>query len=337
MTKTIAFVVFPGFQLLDAAGPLAAFEIAARYEPGAYDLRVVGPQAGAIASSSGAALVARAPWTRPRVHTVIVAGGDGTRQPLAPALARFLVAAERHAERMASVCSGAYLLAALGMLDGRRATTHWQRSADFARKFPAVRLEPDRIFVRDGKVWTSAGITAGIDLALALVAEDLGEDVARLTAQELVVYYQRPGGQSQFSALLELERPDARFGELLGWAREHLGGDLGVDARAARVGMSPRNFTRVFTRETGATPARAIERMRVEAARDRVEATDDAIEAIAARYGFGDAERMRRAFVRAFGQPPQAVRRVERAAIATASARRPRRALAVVRRHAYDR
>ena len=176
----------------------------------------------------------------------------------------------RHAlrtRRIASVCSGAFLLAEAGLLTGRRATTHWGRTAQFAAAYPDVRLEADRIFVRDGAIWTSAGITAGIDLALALIAEDLGEKTARQTAEQLVVYRRRPGGQSQFSALIEMERPDGRFGPLLGWARERLHEDLSVTRLAERAAMSERNFQRRFRDETGLTPARAIERLRVEAAR----------------------------------------------------------------------
>jgi len=167
--------------------------------------------------------------------------------------------------------------------------------------------------VRDGQVWTSAGITAGIDLSLAMIADDLGEEIARCTAQQLVVYRRRPGGQSQFSALLELEQPDARFGGLLGWARERLSEPLGVERLADQAAMSPRHFARAFAAETGVTPAKAIERLRVEAARERIEAGPDPIDRIAAKVGFGDPERMRRAFLRAFGQPPQALRRAARA------------------------
>jgi transcriptional regulator GlxA family with amidase domain len=207
------------------------------------------------------------------------------------------------------VCTGAYLLAAAGLLDGRRATTHWRYAAELARQYPATRVEPDRIFVRDGNVWTSAGITAGIDLALALIAEDLGEAVAKRTAQRLVVYHRRPGGQSQFSALLELGRPDGRFGGLLGWTREHLGEVLPVERLAERAAMSPRHFARAFAAETGMTPAKAIEHLRLEAARSQVEEGCDAIDRVAEMTGFRDPERMRRAFIRAFGQPPQALRR----------------------------
>src|SRR5580704_3264637 len=205
--RTIAFLIFPGFQILDAAGPIGAFEIAGRYGQGCYDLKVIAAEAGPVASSSGATMTAEALGAP--FDTLIVAGGDGTREASAdPGLIAFVKSAQ--ARRIASVCSGAFVLAAAGLLDGRRATTHWSRTADFARRFPKVHLEPDRIFIRDGAVWTSAGISAGIDLALALVADDLGEAAAKRAAQQLVVYHRRPGGQSQLSALLEADRPGSR-------------------------------------------------------------------------------------------------------------------------------
>lgn len=314
MTRALGFVLFPGFQILDATGPIAAFEIASRYVPGAYAIRVVASRGRSVASSSGIALSVEPIAREMRFHTLIVAGGDGVREAVRDErLLAFVKATAKRAQRVASVCSGAYVLATLGLLDGRRATTHWNRSAEFARRFPKVRLEPDRIFTRDGRFWTSAGISAGIDLALAIVADDLGETVARRTAQQLVVYYRRPGGQSQFSALLELERPDGRFGHLLGWARERLHERLGVEKLAAEAALSPRHFARLFAAETGVTPARAIERLRVEWARERVEAGAEPIDRIATASGFGDAERMRRAFLRAFGLPPLALRRTARA------------------------
>jgi transcriptional regulator GlxA family with amidase domain len=310
--RRIGFLLFDGFQILDAAGPLAAFEIAGRYCQGAYRLDVIAAEGGPIASSSMAAISAGA-FRAAAYDTLIVAGGDGTRTAFRDErILAFVRRTATRARRVTSVCSGAFILAAAGLLDGRRATTHWSRTAEFARRFPKVRVEPDRIYVKDGPVWTSAGITAGIDLALALIADDLGEDIAKRTAQQLVVYYRRPGGQSQFSALAELGRPDGRFGALLGWARERLGQPLGVERLADRAAMSPRNFARVFTAETGVTPAKAIERLRLEAARERVEAGVEPIDAIAAEVGFGDPERMRRAFLRAFGQPPQALRRSAR-------------------------
>ena len=308
MTRDIGFLILPDFQLLDAAGPIAAFEIAGRFVPGAYRLHVLAREAGAVASSSGVAMTAQAFDAAPPLDTLIVSGGEGTRTPaICEATLAFARAAFRTARRTASVCSGTYVLAAAGLLDGRRATTHWQRSRDFQRRYPAVRLEPDRIFVQDGSLWSSAGITAGIDMALAMIGADLGEDVARRTAQQLVVYHRRPGGQSQFSALLEMQ--GGRFDALLAWARENLALPLTVDQLAERAAMSPRNFARLFAAETGSTPAKAIERLRVEAARALLDSQPLQVEDVALETGFGDPERMRRAFLRTFGQPPQALRR----------------------------
>lgn len=311
MTRDIGFLIFPQFQLLDAAGPIAAFEIAGRLVPGAYRLHVLARAPGAVASSSGVAMTAEAFDTVAPLDTLIVSGGEGTRSPaICEATLAFARATFRTARRTASVCSGAYVLAAAGLLDGRRATTHWQRSKDFQRRYPAVRLEPDRIFVQDGPLWSSAGITAGIDMALAMIGADLGEAIARGVAQQLVVYHRRPGGQSQFSALLEMQ--GGRFDDLLAWARENLALPLTVDQLAERAAMSPRNFARLFAAETGATPAKAIERLRVEAARALLDSQPLQVEDVALETGFGDPERMRRAFLRAFGQPPQALRRAAR-------------------------
>jgi transcriptional regulator GlxA family with amidase domain len=313
MTRTVGVLIFPDFQLLDAAGPIAAFEIAARYVPGAYTIKVLAKDAGAVVSSSGASMHAEAMAKAGDLDILLVSGGDGSRRAMVCEATRdFVQARAATTPRTASVCSGAYVLAAAGLLDGRRATTHWQRTADFARRFPEVRLEPDRIFIRDGNVWTSAGITAGIDLALAMIAEDLGEAVAKATAQQLVVYHRRPGGQSQFSALLELEH-GGRFEDLLAWARENLHEPLTVEQLAGRCAMSPRHFARAFTAEKAVTPAKAIERLRVEAARALLDSQPLRVEDVAIEAGFGDAERMRRAFMRAFGQPPQALRRAARA------------------------
>jgi transcriptional regulator GlxA family with amidase domain len=312
MTRKVGVVIFPGFQLLDAAGPIAAFEIAERYRPGSYEIVVMAATPGAVASSSGVTMAA-APLVGP-CDTVLVSGGDGTRslEDLADIVA-WLKSAQPAARRLTSVCSGAYLLAEAGLLDGRRATTHWGRSDDFARRYPQVRLEADRIFIRDGEVWTSAGITAGIDLALALVEDDLGAAVARRVAQQLVVHQRRPGGQSQFSALLDAGGINGRFAELMDWARERLAEPLPVERLAGQAAMSPRHFARAFTAETGVTPAKAVERLRLEAARTLVEASREPIDRVAEQTGFNDPERMRRAFLRAYGQPPQALRRAARA------------------------
>ena len=312
MSRRIAVVIFPGFQLLDAAGPIAAFEIAGRFAEGVYAIEVLAAEAGPVASSSGVRMAAEALGEGP-YDTIVISGGDGTRS--LPELAKIVAWLKRTApaaRRVTSVCSGAYLLAEAGLLDGKRATTHWGRSDDFARRYPKVRLEPDRIFVRAGDVWTSAGITAGIDLSLALVEDDLGGDIARRTAQQLVVHQRRPGGQSQFSALLEMGGPSGRFAGLMDWMRERLSEPLGVERLAGQAAMSPRHFARAFTAETGVTPAKAVERLRLEAARVRVEAGHEPIDRVAEAAGFGDAERMRRAFLRAFGHPPQALRRAAR-------------------------
>jgi len=312
MTRTVGVLIFPGFQLLDAAGPIAAFEIASRFAGGAYAIKVLAKKAGPVESSSGATMHAEAMAKAGDLDILLVSGGDGSRAAMTCEATRAFVQDRAPVTaRTASVCSGAFILAAAGLLDGRRATTHWQRTADFARRFPKVRLEPDRIFTRDGPIWTSAGITAGIDLALAIIAEDLGEQVAQATAQQLVVYYRRLGGQSQFSALLELEK-GGRFDALLAWARENLHEPLSVEQLASRAAMSPRHFARAFTAEKAVTPAKAIERLRVEAARALLDSQPLRVEDVAIETGFGDPERMRRAFVRAFGQPPQALRRAAR-------------------------
>jgi transcriptional regulator GlxA family with amidase domain len=214
--------------------------------------------------------------------------------------------------RLASVCSGAFLLAEAGRLDGRAATTHWESTERFRHSYPQVRLEADRIFVRDGEVWTSAGISAGIDLALALIEDDHGPAIARRTAQQLVVHSRRHGRQSQFSGLLELGGRSGRFESLVEWIKANLAEPLTIEQLAERAAMSPRNFARTFLRDTGTTPAKAVEQLRIEAARAAVEAGSGTFDEIARRFGFNDAGRMRRAFLRVLGQPPQSVRRASR-------------------------
>lgn len=310
----IGVLVFPGFQLLDAAGPISAFEIAGRLAAKPSVVKVLAIAPGAVKSSSGVEMMARSIRSLGAISTLIVAGGEGTRAAArcSKTLA-FVRAMVKRGVRVASVCSGAYILAEAGVLDGRRATTHWQRTRHFLASYPDVKLESDKIFVRDGNVWTSAGISAGIDLALAMVTEDFGEDVARETARQLVLYHRRSGGQSQFSSLLELKAPSGRFGPLLSWARENLDQPLRVEDLAERAGMSSRHFARAFIGETGTTPSKAVERLRIEVARERVQSSGERIERVALATGFRDPERMRRAFIRAFGQPPQSLRRAARA------------------------
>ena len=308
VTRAIVFVVFDDFQLLDLAGPMTVFEIASRFVPGAYALSTRAPEGGTVVASSGLSVIAE-PAGTPDCDTLVVVGGNGTRAAVTASATLWLVQRlAANARRVTSVCSGSLVLAAAGLLEGRSATTHWRRARDLAR-YPHVSVAPDRIFIRDGHVWTSAGITAGIDLALALVADDLGDAVAARVAKEMVVPYRRAGGQSQFSTLAELPIASDRIGAALAFARDNLAADLSVERLAAVANLSPRQFARRFRAATGTTPARAIEQLRVEAARAAIEAGSGRIEAIAVATGFGDAERMRRSFLRVTGQPPQAMRR----------------------------
>ncbi len=311
----IGVLIFPDFQLLDASGPISVFEIAARLAKKPLAIRVLAVSPGPIRSSSGVEMLAQGLKSPAPLSTLVVAGGLGVERAAAckPSIDFVRKQAKRGA-RVASVCSGAYILAEAGLLDGRCATTHWQRTRHFLSAYPKVKLEPDRIYVRDGNIWSSAGITAGIDLALAMVREDHGEEIAEQTARQLVLYHHRSGGQSQFSSLLELKAPTGRFGPLLTWAREHLDARLTVENLAERAGMSSRHFARAFIAETGSTPSKAIERLRIEAARERVQSSSEAIERVAEVTGFRDPERMRRAFIRTFGQPPQSLRRAARGA-----------------------
>lgn len=309
--RAIEIVLFPGFQIIDAAGPMGAFEIASRFVRGAYILKLTAARAGLIASSAGAPMPAQKIGAG-KVDTLIVVGGHGTADAMRDtAFIRAIKHAPKRARRVASVCSGAFVLAAAGLLDGKTCTTHWRRAPQLARLFPNVRVEPDRIHVQDGAIWTSAGVTAGIDLALAMIEADLGAEVAADVAREMVVYAKRPGGQAQHSALLDIEAP--RFAALNAWMRDHLASDLSVEALAARAAMSPRNFARAYATETGVTPAKAVERLRVDAARAAL-AQGGAIQDTARRTGFGDPERMRRAFIRLYGAPPAALRRTLRPA-----------------------
>jgi transcriptional regulator GlxA family with amidase domain len=310
----IGMLIFPDFQLLDAAGPISAFDIAARFAGQPPSIKLLAVKPGPVRSSSGVEMLARGIKPSAAITTLIVAGGEGVRQAATcETTLAFVRAMAKRGVRVASVCSGAYILAEAGLLDGRRATTHWQRTRHFVKAYPKIKLEPDRIFVRDGNIWSSAGISAGIDLALAMAAEDFGDEIAQQAARQLVLYHRRSGGQSQFSSLLELKAPVGRFAPLLAWAREHLESPLTVEDMAEQAGMSSRHFARAFIAETGTTPSKAVERLRIEVARQRVQSSSEAIERVAEATGFRDPERMRRAFIRAFGQPPQSLRRAARA------------------------
>jgi transcriptional regulator GlxA family with amidase domain len=308
----IEILAYSGVQLLDVAGPLQVFasanELVTRQgEPPLYAPLVVSTGAPVVAASAGLGLVA-APLTPTRapLDTLLVAGGPGVHAAAAdPAILHWVRARAARARRVASVCTGAFLLAAAGVLDGRRAATHWMYCAKLAQRFPAVRVEPDPIFVCDGPVWTSAGVTAGIDLALALVEEDLGRAVALAVARYLVVFLKRPGGQAQFSAALSLQTAEDKFGALHEWINGHLGDDLSLSILADQAGMSERSFSRRYAEAAGQTPARAIERLRIDAARRLLSDSRLPVKRIAQRCGFGSEETMRRSFLRLVAVTPQ--------------------------------
>lgn len=309
--STLAFFVCPRFLLLDLAGPMAAFE-AACLSAGRqlYEL-VVTSAAGGVVSSGAGVRVHTLTAGSVEPSTVVFVGGE-----VEPMFDQVQVSAAishaSRAHRIAGVCTGAFLMAEAGMLDGRRATTHWRSVPFFQTRYPGVRTEADRIYVSDGNTWTSAGVTAGIDLALALIEADHGHELAQTVARNLVVYHRRPGGQSQFSELSKLDPESDRIKRALIFAREHLNEPLPIERLAEAANLSVRQFGRAFRQETGETPAKAVERLRVEAARVRLRESQEPIEKVAEAVGFHDPERMRRAFVKLHGISPRAVRRMEK-------------------------
>jgi len=305
-------MAYPAVQLLDVTGPLQVFAsanylMARADEAPPYVIRLVAPGGQNVVASAGIALVADPLSSlETRVDTLIVAGGEGVNAASVDTeLVDWVRERTRQARRTASICTGSFLLAAAGVLDGRRAATHWQYCAELARRFPALQVDSDSIFVRDGSIWTSAGVTAGIDLALALVEEDLGRKIALDVARYLVVFLKRPGGQAQFSEALSLQAADDKFGALHDWVREHLADDLSLSILAVRAGMSERSFSRHYAESTGLTPARAIERLRVEGARLLLTDTRLPVKRISQRCGFGSEETMRRSFLRLLSTTPQ--------------------------------
>ncbi|MFJ2993760.1 GlxA family transcriptional regulator [Pandoraea sp. NPDC087047] len=316
MTKRIALVVYPGFQMISMAA-MSVFEIAnfGRDEP-LYEVQVVSSRGGLVRDSAGISVATEAIETIETIgqgafDTVLVAGATYV-VPAEPVLVDALKRLAPKVRRIGSICSGAFVLADAGLLNGRRATTHWGQAAALQQQYPDVVVEDDRIYINDGPVWTSAGMTAGIDLALALVEDDYGSEIARDASRLLVVHYRRTGGQSQFSTLSTLEPSSDRVRAALAYAREHLREPLSVEQLAAQVHWSARHFSREFTLQTGLTPAKAIEKLRLEAAQALLEAGEASIARVANITGFGDEERMRRAFVRTLGKPPQALLREAR-------------------------
>jgi transcriptional regulator GlxA family with amidase domain len=313
-SRVVEIVAFSDVQVLDVTGPLQVFESAndwaqAAGRPVPYRTRIVA-RSTSVRCSAGLTFAA-VPLPRPRdaVDTLVVPGGRGVAAARTEkALVRWLRARAARARRVVSVCSGALLLGECGLLDGRRAATHWMVCGELAARFPGISVDRNAIFVEDGKVWSSAGVTAGIDLCLALVERDLGHAAAIAVARDLVVFLKRPGGQAQFSAFLQMQTGDARFDRLHGWIAGHLESDLSVPALAARVGMSERSFVRHYGKLLGTTPARAVERLRVEAARALLSTTDLPIKRVAKRCGFGTEETMRRSFLRQIAVSPQGYR-----------------------------
>ena len=314
VSRALWFVVFPGFELLDLGGPLCAFNLAVDFHKARYDICIVSTSGGLVRGSSGVAIDSVPPPSPNHLDTLMVVGAPTVdildEQTETAALVRALAP---RARRTASVCTGAFLLAAAGLLDGRRATTHWRYAAELQQRHPSIKVEADRIFVREDDLWTSAGITAGIDLALAMIEEDCGIETSKAIARDLVVYHRRSGGQSQFSTMLELEPRPGRIRDALAYARTHLDERLSVEQLADVANISARQFARQFVAETGETPAHAIERLRCEAALPRIESTREPLDQIAIKVGFGAMERMRRVCLRIYGQSPQALRRRGRA------------------------
>jgi transcriptional regulator GlxA family with amidase domain len=311
MARRVVLVVFPDLQLLDLGGPLEVFAMADRFsdsEVSEYVTEVVSPDGGAIRASSGLEISANRAIGACRVpiDTLVVVGGRGVAQAIVDdRLVAWIRSAAQRSRRVTSVCSGAFLLARAGLLDGRRATTHWAMCARLAQLFPEVTVDPDPIFIRDGNVWTSAGVTAGMDLALALVEDDLGPERAREIARYLVLFVQRSGGQSQFSAQLAAQRPERdTLVQLASWIADHVGDDLSVPVLAARTSMSVRNFSRRFAQEFGSTPAAYVEAVRVEAGRRLLETTRRGLTDIARDCGFGTVETMHRSFQRTIRVTP---------------------------------
>jgi transcriptional regulator GlxA family with amidase domain len=321
ISRRIVVTAYDGISLLDLAGPLEAFRVASTFggpspsgRLATYECSVVSVRGGPVKTANGVVLVTDSVRTlsRTQIDTLIVPGAflvdDVTRDR---DLVQWVRKKAPTCRRVCSVCVGSFLLAAAGVLDGRRAATHWMHAPLLATRHPQVAVEPDAIFVHDGRVWSSAGVTTGIDLALALIEEDAGRQVAMNVARMLVVYLKRSGGQSQYSALLaaQAESDSDSFSELERWIVEHLKSDLSVDALANRVHMSPRNFARVYAAKRGRTPAKMVEAIRVDAARRRIEETDDRIDSVAERCGFSSEEQMRCAFLRTLSIPPRDYRK----------------------------
>jgi len=319
--KLVVFVVYPDIVLLDLVGPLQVFSHALDPATGAngYHCAVTSFEGGTVVTNTVVSIPSEpmSRYLKRQIHTLVIVGGDGANHAMRDeALLEKITKFSSGAQRVCSVCSGALVLAATGILDGRRAVTHWDDCQTLEDEFPAIRVEMDPIYIRDDNVWTSAGITAGIDMALAIVTEDLGRPAALQIARSMVTQMARSGGQSQFSPILGRQLRDAagRFDDLHQWIADNLQKNLQVEALAERMNMSARNFSRTYSKEMGLTPAKAVEAIRTEAARELLETTDRDMKQVAAQCGFNDAERMRRAFMRLLNVSPSDYRQSFRAA-----------------------
>jgi transcriptional regulator GlxA family with amidase domain len=304
----IGYIVVPNFQVMIFGG-LTVFEMANRMtkEPH-YDIRLISEGGGPVKSSLGYSVMTHS-FDDGGFDTVIIGGVIDAVYTASPALINYLRSAVKNTRRVASMCTGAFFLAQAGVLDDRRATTHWAHARELQTTYPRINVEEDRIFIVDGPVWTSAGMTAGTDLAISMVERDLGAKIARTIAKRMVMFHRRAGGQLQHSTLLDLDAKTDRIQTALVYAKSNLHIPLTVDRLAEAANLSVRQFTRAFREETGQTPAKAVENLRLEAARLMVEQGRLPIDVVARETGFADPDRMRRAFLRAFGQPPQAIRR----------------------------
>jgi transcriptional regulator GlxA family with amidase domain len=306
--QRIGFVIPEGFQMIGLAAQ-AVFEYSNRVAgKGVYEVRVLSEKGGAVRSSLGIALQAERLSGR-AFDTLIVIGTEDASAITTPGVLNFIRRGLKQSRRVASICTGAFTMGEAGLLDGRRATTHWYYARELQRRFPEAKVEEDRIFIIDGPIWTSAGATAGLDLALAMVEKDLGTEVSRSVAKKLVMHHRRAGGQTQHSELLALSPKSDRIQNALSYAEKNLGSSLSVDKLAEVASLSPRQFSRAFQAETGQSPAKAVEKLRLEAARLMIEQSHHPIDVVARETGFVDRRRMREAFLRTFGQPPQIIRR----------------------------
>ncbi|ARN79788.1 GlxA family transcriptional regulator [Methylocystis bryophila] len=313
MQHKVTFLVHPKFESLDLSGPCSAFNLVNEFYDSRYAINVVSAEGGEIIDRAGIIINSKKFADVAENETILVVGGPAAHLlELDPATKNLLAEYASPTNRVASVCTGAFLLASAGLLDDRRATTHWRYAGILQSRYPRVQVDADRIFIKDGNVWTSAGLTAGIDLALALIENDCGSDIAKGVARDMVVYHRRLGGQSQYSTMLEIMPTSHRVREALCYARAHLDKPLSVETLADAAGVGLRQFSRIFINATGTTPAKAVERLRLEAARPKIEEGSEPIERIAQAVGFGSADTMCRSFVKACGRTPQELRRSAR-------------------------